>query len=137
MKNKTIALLGIGSYVVGVITSATDIEGAFVFPIGLIVGSGLITIMFTVLATVRLWQEARHVAIILASSAVILFILSVIQDVVSPSYGSPIIILLNVTKVINFIAFVWAIVKLFKMTGALIVNQHGGTMKDKLGKECR
>ena len=115
MKNKTIAILGIGSYILSVITSAEDLEGNFVSPIFLIVISGILTIIFIVAATVRLWKGARYVSIILASSAVILFILSVVQGITSPSYGSPIIILLNITKVINFIAFIWAVLLLWTM----------------------
>jgi hypothetical protein len=115
MKNKIIAILGIGSYILSVITSAEDLEGNFVSPIVLIAISGILTIIFTVAATVRLWKGARYVSIILASSAVILFILSVVQGIASPSYGSPIIILLNITKVINFIAFIWAVLRLWTM----------------------
>jgi len=66
------------------------------------------------MAVVRLWKDAKGVSITLASSEVILIILSFIQGVVTPSYGSPVIILLNITKVINFIVFVWAIIKIFK-----------------------
>jgi len=120
MKNKTIAILGIGSYILSVITSAEDLEGNFVSPIVLIALSGVLTIIFTVAATVRLWKGARYVSIILASSAVILFVLGVIQEVTLPK-GSSIIFLLNVTKVINFIAFVWAIIKLFRMRKIEIV----------------
>ena len=115
MKNKTIAILGIGSYILSVITSATDLEGNFRFPIALIAIPDTLTIIFIVAATVRLWKGARYVSIILASSAVILFILSVFQGIASPSYGSPIIILLNITKVINFIAFIWAVSLLWAM----------------------
>ena len=109
MKNKTIAIFGIGTYILSVITSATDLEGNFRLPIALIAISGIATAIFIIMAVVRLWKDAKGV-----SSEVILIILSFIQGVVTPSYGSPVIILLNITKVINFIAFVWAIIKLFK-----------------------
>jgi hypothetical protein len=115
MKNKTLAIFGIGTYILSVITSATDLEGNFKFPIALIAISGIATAVFIIMALVRLWKGAKGVSITLASSEVILIILSVIQGVISPSYGSPLIILLNITKVINLIAFVWAIIKLFKM----------------------
>ena len=42
MKNKTIAIIGIGSYILSVITSAEDLEGNFVSPITLIIISGII-----------------------------------------------------------------------------------------------
>jgi len=116
MKNKTIAIIGIGSYVSSVITSATDLEGNFVYPIALIAISQIVKIIFTILAMVRLWKTVRYVSIILASSAIILFVLSVIQEVTLPKYGSPIIILLNVTKIIHFLAFFYAIILLWTMS---------------------
>ena len=115
MKNKTIAIIGIGAYILSVITSATDPEGNFRFPIALIAISGILTIIFIVAATVRLWKGARYVSIILASSAVILFILSGVQSIASPSYGSPMIILLNTIRLINFITFIWAVSLLWAM----------------------
>ena len=78
MKNKTLAIFGIGTYILSVITSAEDLEGNFVSPIVLIAISGIIKILFTVMATVCLWKQARHGSIIFASSAIILFILEVI-----------------------------------------------------------
>lgn len=116
MKNKTIALFGIGTYILSVITSATDLEGNFRFPIALIAVSGILTTIFIIVATIRLWKEARHISIILAASAITLFVLVVIQEVVLPT-GGPIIFLLNTTKVTNFIAFIWAIIKLYKSKG--------------------
>jgi len=115
MKNKTIAIIGIGSYISSVITSATDLEGNFVYPIALIAISQIVKIIFTILATVRLWKTARYVSIILASSVIVLFVLSVIQEVTLPQYGSPIIVLLNVTKIIHLLAFFYAIILLWTM----------------------
>lgn len=115
MKNKTLAIFGIGTYILGVVTSATDVEGNPVMPIVLFVIPELATIIFIIMATIRLWKKTKCASILLASSTVILFILSVVQSIVSPLYGSPIIILLNITKVINFIAFIWAVSLLWKM----------------------
>ena len=115
MKNKTLAIIGIGSYILSIITPATDLEEKFVLPIILIAISGIVQILFTVMATVRLWQQARNGSIILASSAIILFVLNVIYEVTLPEYGSAIIILLNVTKVIHLLAFFYAIILLWKM----------------------
>lgn len=128
MKNKTIAIIGIGSYISSVITSATDLEGNFVYPIALIAISQIVKVIFTILATVRLWKTARYVSIILASSAIILFVLSVIQEVTLPKYGSPIIILLNVTKIIHFVAFFYAIILLWTM--AKYENKISKIVKD-------
>jgi len=130
MKNKTLAILGIGTYILSVFSSATDLEGNSVVPTALVAISGVATAVFIIMAIVRLYKEAKGVAITLVSSAIILFILSVIQGVISPSYGSPIIILLNITKVVNLIAFVWSIVKLFKINGGQTINPQ--EMAEKL-----
>lgn len=114
MKNKTIAIIGIGSYLLSVISSATDLQGNFVSPILLIAISGIATIVFVVMATIRLWKEERYLSIMLASSQIILTILMVIQEITLPKYGNPIIVLLNITKVVNLIVFIWVIIKLFK-----------------------
>jgi len=128
MKNKTIAIIGIGSYILSIITSAKDLEGNFVSPIILIATSGILTVIFTVAATVRLWKTARYVSIILASSAIILFVLGIIQEVTLPEYGSAIIILLNVTKIIHFLAFFYAIILLWTM--AKYENKINKIVKD-------
>lgn len=115
MKNKTIAIIGIGSYILSVITSATDDKGNSVSPNILIGLSGIITIIFTILATIRLWKEARYLSIMLASSEIVLTGLTIIQVGASSQYGSPIIILLNITKVVHLIVFIWAIITLFRL----------------------
>lgn len=115
MRNKTLAIFGIGTYLLSVIASASDLEGNSVAPIALIVLSGIAIVVFIIMATIRLWKEARSASILLVSSTVILFILSVVQDVTSPLHGSSPTILLNITKVINFIAFVWAVLLLWAM----------------------
>jgi hypothetical protein len=109
MKNKTIAIYGIGTYIFSVIASATDTEGNPAYPVAIILLSGIASFLFFIMAIIRLWKQAKNISIIYASSAIILFILSVIQEIISPSYGSPLIILCNIAKVIHFIAFVWAI----------------------------
>ena len=119
MKNKSIAIIGIGTYILSVITSAEDLEGNFVYPIVLIAISQIVKIIFTILATVLLWKRARYVSLTLASSAIIFFFLIVIQEVTLPQYGSPIIILLNVTKIIHLLAFFYAIILLWIMASAV------------------
>ena len=114
MKNKTIAIFGIGTYILSVIASGTDLEGNSTMPTVLIAVSAIATTVFTIIAIIRLWKEAKGVSITLASSAVILLILTIIQGVISPSYGNSIIILLNVALIIHFVAFAWAVVVLYR-----------------------
>jgi hypothetical protein len=110
MKNKTLAIFGIGTYILSVLSSATDLKGNSVVPIALIAISGIATIVFAIMAIVRLWKiKAKGSSITFALSEVSLFILLAVQVVTSPSYGNPIIILLNIAKAINFITFFWVI----------------------------
>ena len=124
MKNKALAIFGIVTYILSIITSATDLKGDSVLPIALIAISGIATIVFIIMATIRLWEKAKFASILLAASAIIMFILLVVQGMASSSYGSPLIIMLNITRVINLIAFIWAVVLLWSM------GKHKGLAKD-------
>ena len=115
MKNKTLAIFGIGAYILSVLSSATDLEENSVVPIGLIVISGIAIIVFIIVATVRLWKMAKNLSIMLVFSTLVLFVLMAIQEFTLPLYGSPIIILLNIVKVISFVVFILVIIKLFKL----------------------
>jgi hypothetical protein len=81
----------------------------------LIAISGITTLVFIILATIRLWKEAKSLAITYIVSGFILFGFTVIQVLTSAPYGSPIIILMNLAKVVNFIAFIAVIIKLFRI----------------------
>jgi len=114
MKNKTLAIFGIGTYILSVLASAENLEGVSIAPVVLVAVSGIATLTFIVLATIRLWKEARALAVLLPSSAFILFVFTIIQTISEPSYGSPIIISLNLVKIINFVVFILVIIKLFR-----------------------
>ena len=64
MKNKTLAIFGIGTYILSIITSAEDLEGNFIVPASLIVISGIADLLFPIIASVRLWRFARNLSII-------------------------------------------------------------------------
>lgn len=113
ISNKTIAILGIGSYILSVVASTTDLDGNLKFPPALIIISGILGLIFIVMATIRLWNGARIVSILLLFSYVILCILLVMQTFITPVDGSPLVILSNIAKVIHIIMFIWALIKLF------------------------
>jgi len=115
MKNKTLAIFGIGTYILSVLSSAEDLGGNSVVPIVLIAISGIATAVFYVMVIIRLWKIQKSASILLISSAVVLIILSIVKGVTSPSYGSSIIILLNITKIINIVAFIWVVSLLWTM----------------------
>lgn len=116
LNNKTLAVFGIGTYILSVLSSAESLEGASVAPVVLVLISGIATFIFIVFATIRLWKEVKVLAILLPASAFILFVFTIIQTLIEPSYGSSIIILLNLIKLINFVVFILVIIKLFKMS---------------------
>ncbi len=114
IKNKAIAIFGIGSYILSVITSATDLDGNLKSPVFLIFVSGITTVFFTIIAVIRLWKGVRYISVILVSSSILLFVLETVQTTVSLSYGSLTTILLNIVKVIHFVTFTWVIIILYK-----------------------
>jgi len=87
MKGKTLAIFGIGTYILSVLSSATDLEGNSVAPIVLIAISGIATIVFYTMATIRLWKMRKSAPILLICSAVILVILLLTQGVAPPLYN--------------------------------------------------
>ena len=111
-KDRLLGAFGVGSYILTVLSSATNLDGQSVVPMVVVGISGIATAVFIFMAVIRLWQKSRSASILLAFSATALLILTVTHEVLLPSYGSPIIISLNASRVVYFIAFVWAIVKL-------------------------
>ena len=119
MKNKTLAIFGVGTYILSILSSAENLEGSSVAPTALIAISGIATLVFIILATTRLWKEAKGLTIIYASSALSVFIFTILQVVTSPPNGSPVIILMNMAKVVKFVSFILVIVKLFRIKNTI------------------
>lgn len=134
MNNKTIAIFGICAYILSVIASAQDNEGKLVSPIAVITISDILSFVFIVTATVRLWKGAKYASIILASSAITLFALQVIEEVTLPQYGSATIVALNLTRLINLLALFYAIALLWKMGRVDIRNKVNETINDVSGE---
>jgi len=109
MNNKFLAIFGIGAYVLSVIATATDLEGNPKFPFILIIISGIATIIFLIMATIRLWKIKILASVLLIFFAVLVSILSLIIDYVSPSDGSPLILLFNITKLLDLLVIAWVV----------------------------
>ncbi len=129
MKNTILAMFGIGAYIFSVLSSAEDLGGSAVAPAVVVAISGIATAIFIILAIVRLWKEAKGLSISLATSSIILFILSLKQGFASPSYGSAIVILLNIAKVAYFVAYMWVVVKLFRMSDSHDIEEDNTEKK--------
>jgi len=89
-----------------ILSSVTDLEGHSVAPIALIATSGLATVVFYTMATIHLWKIQRSAPILLVCSAIILVVLLVAQGVA---------LYINITMVINVIAFIWVMFLLWGM----------------------
>jgi len=114
MKNKALAIFGIGTYFFSVYASATNTEGEPIVLTYIVLISGTASLLFTILATIRLWKINKLVSLLFSITSVIFFGLELLQVALSPVYGSPLIIFLNITKVVSLLTFFWAVFKLWR-----------------------
>ncbi|EKE00333.1 MAG: hypothetical protein ACD_22C00047G0019 [uncultured bacterium] len=122
IKNRALAILGIVAYILTVLSSATDLEGNSTASPVLLVISGIVTAIFIIMATVRLWNIAKGSSIVLISTAVLSLILEAMQAAAYPSYGSLVIVLTNIFRVAYFVARIWAIIILFKIKETRVLS---------------
>jgi len=103
MNNKTLAIFGIIAYILSVISTVTDLEGNYTMPVWLNVISVILMTVFVIMAVIRLWKKAKVVSIMLVLTTIILNTL-------------PLPVLwFNITKIISFIIYIWAVILLWKM----------------------
>jgi len=98
MKSKQLAIFGIITWILSVASSAEDLAGNYTAPTALIVVSALATLVFTIMAAIRLWKPQKVTAI-----------LFLVLSPVSLVYVSAPV------KIINFILFIWVISLLWAM----------------------
>jgi len=111
MKSKHLSIFGVITWILSVASSAEDLAGNYTAPTALIAVSALATLVFTIMAVIRLWKPQKVTAI-----------LFLVLSLVSLVYvSSPI-------KIINFILFIWVISLLWAM------GKHEGLAK-KLQKD--
>lgn len=111
VKSKTIAILGIFSYLLAVFASATNVDGESTAPVLLIVLSSLATIAFTILATLRLWTTRKKLSLLLLVSSIAYFLLK--REVVTQQIN-PIIVTFHAFGIIRGISLIWAFVVLWR-----------------------
>ncbi len=111
MRSKTLAIFGIGAYILSVISSVEDLAGNYTAPTVLIAVSAIAMLVFMIMAVVRLWKTQK-----------ISSILFLISSVISLIYISAPV------KIINFILFIWVVSLL------LVMGKHEGLAK-KLQKD--
>jgi len=111
MKSKTLAIFGIVTWILSVASSAEDLTGNYTAPTVLIAVSALATLVFTIMAVVRLWKPQKV-------TAVLFLVLSLVSLVY---VSAPI-------KIITFFLFIWVISLLWA------IGKHEGLTK-KLQKD--
>lgn len=124
ISNRTIAISGIGVYILSIIASATDMKGNPTVPDVLIATSGIAMVAFYILATLRLWKYAKYGVILFVASCLVRFSLETIQVITPFSNGSPVIVLLSIFKIITLATFIWAVIKLFTMGDDKLADQQ-------------
>ncbi len=107
--NKALAVLGIAAYIFSIIVTATDPEGNQKFPFTLVTISAVASIVFIVMATIRLWKINIIASVLFISISVLGLILGLIQELAPHPDGSSYILLLNVTKVLDLIVVAWVV----------------------------
>lgn len=114
MKNRALVIFGIGTFLLSIYSTATNLEGESIVPIYIIMLSGVASILFTILATVRLWKVNKFASSLFVISSFMLFGLEIMQSFHPPAYGSLIVISLNIVKVVRFVSFVWVLLLLWR-----------------------
>lgn len=111
VKSKTIAILGIFSYILAVLASATNVEGESTAPLLLIVLSNLATIAFTILAALRLWTTRKTLSLLLLVSSIAYCLL---QTKVVMQQTNPVLVTFHAFGIIRGISLIWAFVVLWR-----------------------
>jgi hypothetical protein len=114
MRNKILAVFGIITYILSVLSSAQNLQGDYVASAALIVISAVAIVAFTIMAIIYLWQRSRMLSVLFILLTIIVLILTFAQELILPSYGSVVVILLNIFKMLKLVIFILVIIKLFK-----------------------
>ena len=113
MKNTKLAIFGLFTYIMGVVSSATDLEGNPIAPSMFIIISEVATLSFIAMAAIILWKISKTTSILLTSITITSFILETVQIFTYSQYGN-IVLITNFFRLSYAIVRIWAIILLFK-----------------------
>jgi len=131
MRNKTLAIFGIVSCLLSVYASQTDTEGTSTAPVYIVILSGIVAFVFTVLATIRLWKFSRQISILFGGTSLIFFGMEILQVTLSPSDGTTLILIINITKVVSLLLYFYVIFLLFKIDKYQALSEQSNTEEIK------
>ena len=112
MSNKTLAFIGIGLYVLQVLSSASDVNGNPQAPAFLILLAGTGTLVFMVIVSKRLWTSAKYITLVFLISG----ILSAFAPFLLTAEPSGTNVLVNAVKVVSFLVYFYVVFLLFAMS---------------------
>lgn len=113
MTNRTLAILGIVTYIFSVYSTQTTDGIPSVSPY-IIIASSIASFLFTIFATIRLWKIKKAFSIFFAVINTWEFISEFIKEINSPANGSSLILAINIVKILTLLSFIYAIVVLWK-----------------------
>lgn len=113
MKNKVLAIFGIATYLLSVYTSRTNLQGEPKTAEFLIITSGILSILFTVFATIQLWKFSKRTALLLSLTTLILFVIELIPYTPLSINLAESGLLINGIKIVNRISYFFSIFLLF------------------------
>lgn len=76
--------------------------------------SVILSVLFTIFGTIRLWKVKKISSIFLASTSIFSFGFEIIKVAFMPSYGSALTVIINIILILSFISFFYAIIMLWR-----------------------
>lgn len=114
MTNRNLAIVGIGTYLFSVYSSATNADKKPAVADYIIIISGIISALFALFATVRLWKVNKLASILFASTSILLFSFELLKVLFTPIYGSTLTITVNIVMIVAFVSFFYAVFVLWR-----------------------
>ena len=106
MKNRTIAIIGVGAYILSVFSTRESLDGVPLLSQTSIFLLGLPMAIFILMAIFRLWKIGSKILSLIATVVVII-------NIVFALYA-PTVILNNIVRLSFVITYLWVVVRLYR-----------------------
>lgn len=113
ISNKTVAILGVLAYLLSVAASVTNLDGTPSAPTYLVIVSLMVSVVFFIFASVRLWKINRLLTVVLIGSSLGQLGLEYLLESSTPVNGSMLVVSTNAMKVIMLIVYFLALILLW------------------------
>lgn len=113
-KYKLIVILGITSYILGVIFSTTDLSGNYTSPTPVIILSGLTYLLYFLAVVKLLWQNERKATVVYITTTVLLSLFILMQTIFSLNHAG-FTLLVNIVKIMQLVVALYVFSLLWTM----------------------